>query len=148
MKTLLTLFVLFFSSFVIADEELVGKQLICERNTERSVSLRGIEFIDEENYILVYGSYQVNSKVSLNSDKHTYDPLLKEIIFYTSNQDVARFAVYRDSLKLSYFTNTDSQFSCSIVDLNSKKGIVNIIEQVLNSEVSIIEKSFKEKNKI
>ena len=66
MKTLLTLFVLLFSSSVISDEGLVGKQLICERNNDRFVSLRGIEFLDEENIIMVTGTYQVDSKINLS----------------------------------------------------------------------------------
>jgi len=157
MKTLLTLFVLLFSSSVVADEGLIGKQLICQKITDRSVSLRGIEFIDEKNIIFVTGTYVANENINLKSYDYTYDQKLTKIIFFEYKKKIGKFVLYRDTLKLKYLPDEQESFSCSLINskhsnLNNKNEIkneiVDIIESVLNSTISIIEKSIKERNKI
>ena len=157
MKTLLTFFVLLFSSLVVADEGLIGKQLICQNSTDRSVSLRGIEFIDKENIKFVSGTYIVNENVNLKSYNYTYVQNLTKIKFFEYEKEIGKFILYRDTLELKKLPHQRVFFSCSLinsdnVNLNNKNEIINeiadIIEFVLSSKISIMKKLIKEKNKI
>ena len=133
MKTLLTLFVLLFSSSVFAWESLKGIKLICIEN-ERYIENIGIEFFSEEE-VNLYFTY-VNGEIS-NAIAWNYYALPEKILIGI-DYSMIRYSINRKTL--GFFTDEKFRAKC----LKTKKSIKEELNSLIDSQI----KKLKKDNKI
>ena len=104
MKTLLTLFVLFFSLSVFAEEELIGKKILCGYIDDSDIiRINGWLFSSEQK--VIFYTYIPYSD-SFTEREYYYDTSVSKIKTYTSSNKTKTFTlniINRKNLNVSYY---------------------------------------------
>ena len=120
MKTLLTLFVLFFSSSIIASDDLSGKKIVCYKKSSSgdTVYLTGFDF---KNFMDVYVYTESNNR-PLDITSMSYKTSASMIIVgINSNYKISRKTLEVESrYKSSYLGNQCSLVTENITDIFQK----------------------------
>ena len=144
MKTLLTLFVLFFASSLVADTDLIGKKLLCSIDPEE-VENYAFNFIDK-NKVKIYNSYpdEAIGETIVEFESH---PTLIRIKFVRGRDEIQKkLTIDRKTLIFDRnisSTNISSFGKCEIVDGDDYelfKKLVDLIDEQI--------KELKKDNKI
>ena len=143
MKILLTLFVLLFSSSVFAEEELIGKKILCGYIDDSDIiRINGWLFSSEQK--VIFYTYIPYSD-SFTEREYYYDTSVSKIKTYTSSNKTKTFTlniINRKNLNVSYYGQDSLLYkgdeNCLVynIPVNAKvtDGIL-IFEEVASDEI-------------
>jgi len=137
MKTLLTLFVLLFSSSVLAGDNLAGKKIFCKKISDTQINLLGFHFINDDG-VLIY--FHNNKSLVWRSEKYRNNLLQIEIYHITDpsntsgvkaeGDDPTIFEIKRKDLEVnSLGSKTTWDFKPEYCELiNDESLFINVFE--------------------
>ena len=130
MKILLTLFVLLFSSSVLADD-LSGNKIFCKITENNSIELIGIEFHSSDRVKF----YSESNKDKLSVRHHKYLTTTSEIQIITSIDDLKMtiYRIDRRNLEIKSIQTVISGANCKLVN---DKNIKQLFVEALKKEKS------------
>jgi len=133
MKILLTIFVLFFSSSVLADDDLTGKKVICIKNQNDKIILLGFEFKKNKKVYV----YEERSTTPLEYYNEQYETSTSQIYIFTDllGLKINHYFIDRTNLNVTHgkkFDGSGFNFKngeCSLTNEN----IVKLFNQKLKN---------------
>tara|TARA_B100000575_G_C22720513_1_gene433219 strand:- start:118 stop:546 length:429 start_codon:yes stop_codon:yes gene_type:complete len=141
MKTLLTLFVLFFSSSLLAGDDLIGKKLICSFDGNKGF-VRTFSFIDE-NFAHSFFSHFSQSDGTvyiLDDQKYVTYPTIIEI--YGSGSGI--YTINRETLGITLtHSNHDIDFGICKLFNNSMDELLKTLKKMHKEKLKILKKNNK-----
>ena len=148
MKTLLTLFVLLFSSSVVAGNDLTGKKLFCISNPEKAINYAF--YFTSKDTVWFYMSDYSTEKTNKNHlfSKYEYTTSLKDIGLYTKDKTKI-FIIERTTLDVKGTTAglIVKGETCTILedlDFNVPNDMYDYLDKVYKDQI----REIKSKNKL
>ena len=146
LKTLLTFFVLLFSSSVVAGDDLTGKQIYCQKLWQGKAEQLGFEFIDQNqvNVILSIHTPEVSRVKLFLAEYETDDFYIQTELNLLSG---GKYKINRKNLNIYYYESLIYSNSNSPLENCKISKFENLLEAItLIYEVEV--KSINDQNKI